>query len=103
MSDINTVGDTDKALEIHKAFKKLVISKTKKVGPKGSPARLMAGAAAKLKAGWHLTQNRVWKPGVEEIRLPAEAGGVLVGTATQAFINNVDNVPLATATTPPAA
>ena len=72
MSDINTVGDTDKAVEMHKKFKKLIMSKTKKVGAKGTPYRLMPGAAEKLKSGWHLTQNRVWKPGVEEIKLSDE-------------------------------
>ena len=72
MSDINTVGDTDKAVEMHKKFKKLVMSKTKKVGAKGTPYRLMPGAADKLKSGWHLTQNRVWKPGVDEIKLSDE-------------------------------
>lgn len=72
MSDINTVGDTDKAAEMHKKFKKLVMSKTKRVGTKGVPYYLMPGASEKLKSGWHLTQNRVWKPGVDEISLSDE-------------------------------
>jgi len=64
MSDINTIGDTYK-----KKFKKLVLSKTIRVGKKGQPYHLMPGALKKLKAGWHLTQNRAWAPGVEEIKL----------------------------------
>lgn len=57
MSDINTVGDTDKAIEMHQKFKKLVISKTKKVGSKGKPHRLMPGAVEKLKSGWRLASG----------------------------------------------
>ncbi len=60
MSDINTAGDTDKALEIHKKFKKVVISKTKRVGTKGNSHHLMPGAIKNLKAGWRLASNKGW-------------------------------------------
>ena len=60
MSDINTVGDTDKAVEMHKKFKKLVTSMTKNVGVKGSPARLMPGAVEKAKAGWRFASGKDW-------------------------------------------
>ncbi len=72
MSDVNTVGDTDKAIEIHKVFKKIIMANTTRVGGKGRPYRLMPEALKKLKSGWHLTQNKVWKPGVEEIELSDE-------------------------------
>jgi hypothetical protein len=62
MSDINTVGDTEKARELHKKFKALVWSKTKRVGPKGTPYRLMPGAIAKAKAGWRLARDKGWQP-----------------------------------------
>jgi hypothetical protein len=60
MSDINTVGDTEKARELHKKFKALVWSKTKRVGPKGTPYRLMPGAMSKAKAGWRLARGKGW-------------------------------------------
>lgn len=60
VSDINTVGDTNKSIEMHEIFKKLAISKTKKVGAKGSPHRLMPGAIEKLKAGWRLAMGKGW-------------------------------------------
>ncbi|WP_308367966.1 MULTISPECIES: hypothetical protein [unclassified Microbulbifer] len=60
MSEINTVGDTHRALEMYKKFKKVVISKTKKIGVKGNPHRLMPGAIKMLKAGWRLASSKGW-------------------------------------------
>lgn len=72
MSDINTVGDTEKARELHKKFKALVWSKTKRVGPKGTPYRLMPGAIAKAKAGWRLARDKGWQPVTDAILSPEE-------------------------------
>lgn len=69
MSDVNTVGDTEKSIEIYKEFRKIILANTTRVGVKGKPYRLMSGALEKLKSDWHLTQNKVWSPGVEEIKL----------------------------------
>ena len=44
MSDVNTVGDTDKAIEIHKIFKKIITTHTVRIGGKGRPYRVMPGA-----------------------------------------------------------
>ncbi len=60
MSDISTVGDTEKARQMHKKFKKLVWSKTVRVGPRGTPYRLMRGALSKAKAGWRLARDKAW-------------------------------------------
>ena len=69
MSDVNTIGDTEKSIEIYKKFRKIILANTTRVGAKGNPYRLMSGAFDKLKSGWHLTQNKVWSSGVEEIKL----------------------------------
>lgn len=60
MSDIGTLGDTKKSVELHKQFKKLVTSMTKNVGVKGTPVRLMPGAMEKVKAGWRLAHGKDW-------------------------------------------
>lgn len=60
MSDISTVGDTKKALEIHKNFRKLVESKAVKSGNRGSRYFLMPGAVKKLKSGWRLAGGKEW-------------------------------------------
>ena len=69
MSDVSTIGDTEKSIEIYKKFRKIILANTTRVGAKGNPHRLMSGAFDKLKSGWHLTQNKVWSSGVEEIKL----------------------------------
>lgn len=71
MSDIATTGDTDIAVEMHKLFKKIVTSKTKRVGAKGRPYRLMPGAIAKLVDGWRLTSGKGWSRNMD-LRLPEE-------------------------------
>ena len=71
MSDIATIGDTDKAIEIHKHFKKVVMSKTKRLGTKGRPYRLMSGAIEKLKSGWRLTSGKGWARNMD-LNLPVE-------------------------------
>ncbi len=58
LSDLCTVGDTEKSRQLHKAFKALVWSKTVRVGPRGMPWRLMPGAIAKAKAGWRLARGK---------------------------------------------
>jgi hypothetical protein len=58
LSDICTVGDTEKSRQLHKGFKALIWSKTVRVGPRGTPWRLMPGAIAKAKAGWRLTPDK---------------------------------------------
>ena len=72
MSDINTVGDTATAVEMHKKFRKLVTAKTKKVGGKGSPHLLMPGAVEKLKAGWRLASGKEWSRETDPQILPEE-------------------------------
>lgn len=71
MSDVATIGDTDKALEMHKRFKKVLITKTKRLGTKGRPYRLMSGAIGKLKSGWRLTSGKGWARNMD-LNLPAE-------------------------------
>ena len=58
MSDITTIGDTVRAREMHKAFKKLITESTQRVGSKGALYRLMPGAVAKLKGGWRLAREK---------------------------------------------
>lgn len=58
MSDISTTADTERAKELHKTFKQLVSSRTKRVGPNGRPSRLMKGAIVKAKAGWRLARDK---------------------------------------------
>lgn len=72
MSDINTVGDTELAVEMHNKFKKVVISETKKVGAKGTPYRLMPGAIEKLKAGWRLASGMGWSRSTDANIPPVE-------------------------------
>ena len=60
MSDVATIGHTDKSIEIHKQFKKIILAHTKKVGAKGKPYRLMPGAISKLKSGWRLASGKDW-------------------------------------------
>lgn len=60
MSDINTVGDTEEARDLHRKFKALVRSRARRVGPKGKPALLMPGAIRKAKEGWRLSRNPGW-------------------------------------------
>ncbi len=76
MSDINTAGDTDKALEIHKKIKRVVISKTKRVGTKGNSHHLMPGAIKKLKAGWRLASNKGWSCDTDANIPPAEVAAL---------------------------
>jgi hypothetical protein len=71
MSDINTVGDTEIALTMHNKFKKLVVTKTIKIGKKGSPHRLMPGAVEKLKSGWRLASDKNWSR-CTDANIPAE-------------------------------
>lgn len=71
MSDINTVGDTDEARELHKSFKKLVASRAKRVGAKGKPFRLMPGAIAKAKLGWRLARGKGWHRSTDDV-IPAQ-------------------------------
>lgn len=58
MSDITTIGDTERAREMHKAFKKLIAENTLRVGSKGTSYRLMPGSIAKLKDGWRLAREK---------------------------------------------
>jgi hypothetical protein len=60
MSDINTVGETEEARDLHRQFKALVRSLAMRVGPKGKPALLMPGAIRKAKEGWRLSRNPGW-------------------------------------------
>lgn len=71
MSDINTVGDTDMARELHKRFKKLVVSRAKRVGAKGKPFQLMPGAVAKAKLGWRLARGKGWHRSTDDV-VPAQ-------------------------------
>lgn len=56
MSDICTMGDSVRSLEMHKVFKKLIMKMTVRIGRKGVPLRLMPSAAHKVKAGWDLVR-----------------------------------------------
>jgi len=58
-------------VEMHKHFKKIVMSKTKRLGAKGRPYRLMSGATEKLKSGWRLTSGKGWARNMD-LSLPAE-------------------------------
>ena len=60
MSDVATIGDTDKSIEMHKQFRKIILAHTKKIGAKGKPYRLMPGAIRKLKSGWRLASGKAW-------------------------------------------
>lgn len=60
MSDINTTGDTKKSVAMHADLKKLVASKSRKLGPKGKPTLVMPGALEKLKSGWRLASGKDW-------------------------------------------
>lgn len=57
ISDICTLGDTQRSLDMHKMFKKLVLKNTQRFGEKGTPFRLMPGALDKYKAGWRLVAH----------------------------------------------
>ena len=71
MSDICSLGDTDRSREMHKSFKNLVTQNTKRVGSKGTPYRLMPGAVVKLKAGWRLAREKT-QPAVMDPKISAE-------------------------------
>jgi hypothetical protein len=50
ISEVSTLGDSPRAKEIQKLFRKVIMKHTKKVGN----TRVMPGAMEKLKAGWVL-------------------------------------------------
>lgn len=71
MSDISTIGDTGRAREMHKSFKKLIMKNTKRVGSKGAPYRLMPSAVTKLKGGWRLAREKS-QPRMMDPKISAE-------------------------------
>ncbi len=55
MSSVGTIGDTERSREMFTLFRKLMMSKTVRVGEKGRPYHLMPGVINKLKQGWRLS------------------------------------------------
>lgn len=60
MSDINTSGETPKAVTIHKDFKRIVRASSAKLGSGAKSGHLMPGAMEKLRLGWRLARDKGW-------------------------------------------
>ena len=64
-SVVDTIGDTTRAKEIQKMFRKVVMKQSKKI----SDTRVMPNAMEKLKAGWRLTAGLGY-PDIRDVKLP---------------------------------
>ncbi len=64
-SMVDTLGDSDRAKEMHTLFKKVITKHSKKVGD----TRVMPSAIEKLKGGWRLTPG-LDRPSLRDVKLP---------------------------------
>jgi hypothetical protein len=71
MGDISTVANDTAVLDHFKRFKKLIESKSVRIGLPGQPHYLMAGAVQKAKQGWRLAQGKGWNVASDPV-LPPE-------------------------------